>query len=73
MQKPIRYYITKSGEEPTVRSVTVALGSPRFDDRPEEAAAAPVDVVPTARKTVETPDDVKRRVRNAIRRRAPQP
>jgi hypothetical protein len=73
MQKPIRYYITKSGEEPTVRSVTVALGSPRLDERPEEGAAAPVDTVPAARETAEATAAVKRRVRNAIRRRAPQP
>jgi hypothetical protein len=32
MQERIRYYITKSGEELTVRSVKVAKGSPRRDD-----------------------------------------
>ena len=40
MQKPIRYYITTSGEEPTVRSVEVALGRV---SRPES-----VDTVPAA-------------------------
>ncbi len=33
MQEPIRYYITKSGEEPTVRSVKVAQSSPECDDQ----------------------------------------
>ena len=28
MQEPIRYYITKRGEEPTVRSVKVAQSPP---------------------------------------------
>jgi len=32
MQERIRYYITKSGEEPTVRSVKVAKGSPQRED-----------------------------------------
>ena len=32
MQERIRYYITKSGEELTVRSVKVAQGSPRHDE-----------------------------------------
>ena len=33
MQEPIRYYITKSGEEPTVRSVKVAQSPPEGEDR----------------------------------------
>jgi hypothetical protein len=44
MQERIRYYITKSGEELTVRSVKVAKGSPRRDDVdpsiPDEVAEA---------------------------------
>ena len=44
MQERIRYYITKSGEELTVRSVKVAKGSPRRDDHdpsiPDEVAEA---------------------------------
>ena len=32
VQERIRYYITKSGEELTVRSVKVAKDSPRRDD-----------------------------------------
>ena len=33
MQDPVRYYITKRGEEPTVRSVKVAQGAPEGEDR----------------------------------------
>jgi hypothetical protein len=44
MQERIRYYITKSGEELTVRSVKVAKPSPRRDDvdpsLPDEVAEA---------------------------------
>ena len=44
MQERIRYYITKSGEELTVRSVKVEKGSPRRDDHdpstPDEGAEA---------------------------------
>jgi hypothetical protein len=29
--QPIRYYLSKSGDEPTVRSVKVALGAPESD------------------------------------------
>jgi hypothetical protein len=46
MQQPTRYYITKSGEEPTVRSVRVeqpavatALDEPRRTQGPECTAA----------------------------------
>jgi hypothetical protein len=42
MQERIRYYITKSGEELTVRSVKVAKVSPRRDDLD---AAIPDDAV----------------------------
>ena len=31
MQEPIRYYITKRGEEPTVRSVKVAQSAPEAE------------------------------------------
>jgi len=42
MQDPIRYYITKRGEEPTVRSVKVAQGVPEGEDpiAPSEEPAA---------------------------------
>ena len=40
MQEPIRYYITKRGEEPTVRSVKVAQSVPEDED-----AVAPTNAV----------------------------
>ena len=68
MQKPIRYYITKSGEEPTVRSVRVALGAeePRVDP---ETSAAHVDSIAASRSAPAPAAKVTRRVRDAIRRR----
>ena len=33
MQDPVRYYITKRGEESTVRSVKVAQSAPEGEDR----------------------------------------
>ena len=44
MQEPIRYYITKCGEEPTVRSVKVAV-SPADLERPRDLEA-PADESP---------------------------
>ena len=40
MQDPIRYYITKRGEEPTVRSVKVAQSAPEGEDRVAPSADA---------------------------------
>ena len=67
MQKPIRYYITKSGEEPTVRSVRVALGEsePHADsDTNVTTPEATLGQRPAAAPATE----VKRRVKEAIRR-----
>ncbi len=69
MQKPIRYYITKSGDEPTVRSVQVALPAP------DRAGDAEGDLGPTqppaAIRTIAAPKtDGKRRVKDALRGRA---
>ena len=72
MQEPIRYYITKRGEEPTVRSVKVAQSAPEEEDRvtpsPDAAAEpkAPKRPAPTPAKTVE------RLVKGAIRGRSAQ-
>ena len=69
MQEPIRYYITKRGEEPTVRSVKVAQGVPESEDPvapSEESAAeskAPEQPTPAPARTVE------RLVKGAIRGR----
>jgi hypothetical protein len=67
MQEPIRYYITKSGEEPTVRSVKVAQRPPEHDDNGDtsaEAAAEPTAPIPTPARTVE------RLVKSAMRGRS---
>ena len=67
MQKPIRYYITKSGEEPTVRSVRVALGENDPRDEPETVGTAPEPA--NGERPAATPaTEVTRRVRDAIRR-----
>ncbi len=71
MQDSIRYYITKRGEEPTVRSVKVAQGVPEGEEpvAPSEDAAteskAPERPVPAPAKTVG------RLVKGAIRGRMP--
>ena len=68
MQKPIRYYITKSGEEPTVRSVRVALGAEEARVEPETSAAH-ADPIVASRSAPAPAAKVTRRVRDAIRRR----
>jgi hypothetical protein len=68
MQKPIRYYITKSGEEPTVRSVRVALGAEDSRVEPETSAAVAESMV-VDRHTPAPAAEVTRRVKDAIRRR----
>ncbi len=69
MQERIRYYITKSGEEPTVRSVKVAQDAPQDEDR-----VAPSDDAAIESKTPERPAPapakvVERLVKGAIRGR----
>ena len=69
MQEPIRYYITKRGEEPTVRSVKVAQGVPEGED-----PVAPTDDAATESKAPERPAlaparAVERLVKDAIRGR----
>jgi hypothetical protein len=68
MQKPIRYYITKSGEEPTVRSVRVALGADESRVEPETSAAEAETRVVDRHSPVPAVA-VRRRVKDAIRRR----
>jgi hypothetical protein len=72
MQEPIRYYITKRGEEPTVRSVKVAQSAPEGEDRvtPKEDG----DTEPKASKRpVPAPARaVERLVKSAIRGRSAQ-
>lgn len=67
MQKPIRYYITKSGEEPTVRSVRVALGESEPRVEADTTVTAPEASV--GKRPAPTPaTEVTRRVKDAIRR-----
>jgi hypothetical protein len=72
MQEPIRYYITKRGEEPTVRSVKVAQSAPEDEDRvapnadPAAASKAPERSAPAPARAVE------RLVKGAIRGRSAQ-
>lgn len=69
MQQPIRYYITKSGDEPTVRSVKVALGATVPEERPEARAANPVAPSATTQEAAVESGGVKQIVRDVIRRR----
>jgi hypothetical protein len=69
MQQPIRYYITKSGDEPTVRSVKVALGATAAEERPETRAANPVADSSTAQEALAESSGVTQMVRDVIRRR----
>jgi hypothetical protein len=69
MQQPIRYYITKSGDEPTVRSVKVALGSTAAEERPEPRAANPAPSSTTAHEAIVERSGVKQIVQEVIRRR----
>lgn len=71
VQKPVRYYITKSGDQPTVRSVAVALPVAERDARAEHGATAPAVVA--APDGAERSGGVTSRVKSAIKRRpAPQ-
>ena len=72
MQDPVRYYITKRGEEPTVRSVKVAQSAPEDDDR---AAANPdsTDETNAPERPAPAPTRaVERLVKGAIRGRSSQ-
>jgi hypothetical protein len=72
MQDPVRYYITKRGEESTVRSVKVAQSAPEGEDPMAPSAdttaesKAPERPVPAPAKAVE------RLVKGAIRGRSSQ-
>jgi len=66
VQKPVRYYITKSGEEPTVRSVKVALNPVERETRAE---AIPAAEQPAREQGWRSPHAVSRLVKGAIRRR----
>ncbi len=69
MAKPVRYYITKSGEESTVRSVRVALGTQDPDATGESATAPTVQPANSVRHVPVQASAVTRRVKDAILRR----
>jgi hypothetical protein len=70
MQKPVRYYITKSGEEPMVRSVKVALAAPDAANRDDAVATAPVSAPPTVRESTPAGGSVRRLVKSAMQMRS---
>lgn len=71
MQQPIRYYITKSGEEPTVRSVKVAQEAPTSDMRDDLATQRAAENASSPRESAPPRDGVKVKqlMQGAIRRR----
>jgi hypothetical protein len=67
MQKPTRYYITKSGEEPTVRSVRVE--KPALNTTPDEIRSAQAIENTAGVECVEQRRTVKDLVQGAITKR----
>jgi hypothetical protein len=72
MQEPVRYYITKRGEEPTVRSVKVAQSAPEGEDRVAPSADAMAEPTPPERTAPAPARAVERLVKGAIRGRSSQ-
>ena len=70
MQEPIRYYITKRGEEPTVRSVKVAQSAPEAEDRVAPSADATTEPKAPERPAPGPARAVERLVKGAIRGRS---
>ena len=66
MQKPIRYYITKDGDEPTVRSVEVALGTPEVADTPDIVSPPNPESQGARRSVVGPVRGVKRLVKESV-------
>jgi hypothetical protein len=71
MQKPIRYYITKDGEEPTVRSVEVALENLEVFDATELVGTPQKETSGSRRSMVGPMLEVKRLVKESVRRQIP--
>ena len=72
MQEPIRYYITKRGEESTVRSVKVAQSAPEGEDGVAPSADAAVEPKAPPRQAPAPARAVERLVKGAIRGRSSQ-
>ena len=71
VQKPVRYYITKSGDEPTVRSVAVALAVGERDVRGE--VPTPAQETLEVREAAEHRLGVARRVKGVLTKRHVRP
>jgi hypothetical protein len=71
MQDPVRYYISKHGEEPTVRSVKVAKGAPEGEERVAPGADAAAEPETLEQPALAPARAVKRLVTDAIRGRKP--
>ena len=67
MQKRVRYYITKRGEEPTVRSVEVAQSATEDEDRVAPSADPAVESKAPERSALAPARAVERLVKGAIR------
>jgi hypothetical protein len=72
MQEPIRYYITKRGDEPTVRSVKVAQSAPEAEVGVAPSADAAAEPKAPERPAPAPARAVERLVKGAIRGRSPK-
>ena len=72
MQDPVRYYITKRGEESTVRSVKVAQNPPEGEDGVAPSADATDESKASERPAPTPAKTVERLVKGAIRGRSSQ-
>jgi hypothetical protein len=72
MQEPIRYYITKRGEEPTVRSVKVAQSAPEGEERVAPSADVASEPKASERPAPAPAKAVERLVKGAMRGRSTQ-
>lgn len=72
MQDPVRYYITKRGEEPTVRSVKVAQSAPEDEDRVAPSADSTAEANALEPPALTPARAVERLVKGAIRGRSSQ-
>lgn len=75
MRQPIRYYITKSGEEPTVRSVRIALGAGEGADCARDDSMATDDPPTQSRESRNRRHGAKvgRLMKQAVRKRSSKP
>ena len=67
MRKSVRYYITTADEEPTVRSVRVAMRAAQLAERGDPGSSGPGESLPERRRFA--PGRVRRLVEGAIVKR----